>query len=111
MVPLPAHTGDSKFDLSLATAELPDGLAASVEYATDLFDRATVLRLLGQFEALLEQAVERPEERVAALSLQAPPERAPLLVEWNDTAAATPGADGGGLVDGLDQHQFYTSTV
>src|SRR5258708_33025453 len=96
MVPLPAHTGDSKFDLSLATAELPDGLAASVEYATDLFDRATVLRLLGQFEALLEQAVERPEGRVGGLALRAPPGPAHLLGEWDGTGAAAPGEAGGG---------------
>ncbi len=39
-----AGTGTAKFDLTLAMAETPDGFVGSFEYATDLFDAATIER-------------------------------------------------------------------
>ena len=38
----------SKFDLSLYVTETADGLAGSIEYATDLFEASTIERLAGQ---------------------------------------------------------------
>ncbi|HEV7517054.1 MAG TPA: amino acid adenylation domain-containing protein, partial [Thermoanaerobaculia bacterium] len=55
------------------------------EYAADLFDAATVDRLIRHYERLLTAALT-PGERVAALVLLTGAERQQLLVEWNDTA-------------------------
>src|SRR5207302_250951 len=51
-------SGGAKFDLTLFLEEHPNGLSGSVEYNTDLFDPATILRLLGHFQTLLESIVE-----------------------------------------------------
>src|SRR6185295_15365004 len=46
----PPETTVAKFDLTLAAAERPEGLAVTVEYASDLFDATTVKPLLGVAE-------------------------------------------------------------
>nr|QEO74803.1 phosphopantetheine-binding domain-containing pro [uncultured bacterium] len=46
-------TGTAKFDLSLLLDEGADGFSGFVEYATDLFDGATVARLMGHLQTLL----------------------------------------------------------
>ena len=61
-----------------------------MEYNTDLFDAATITRLLGHFQTLLEGIVADPEQRLSALPLLTAAERQQLLVEWNDTTRAYP---------------------
>ncbi|HZF10318.1 MAG TPA: amino acid adenylation domain-containing protein, partial [Thermoanaerobaculia bacterium] len=80
--PLLLSNGRAKFDLSLALAEAVDGLAGSFEYATDLFDAATVERLAARFERLLAGALERPETRLSELPLLSAEEREQLVVDW-----------------------------
>ncbi|MBA3564920.1 MAG: amino acid adenylation domain-containing protein [Gammaproteobacteria bacterium] len=55
------ESATAKFDL--VTHALPDGhgLRIRFNYATDLFDRATIERLAGHFETLLEGIVEAPD--------------------------------------------------
>ncbi|HVR99010.1 MAG TPA: MupA/Atu3671 family FMN-dependent luciferase-like monooxygenase, partial [Thermoanaerobaculia bacterium] len=85
--PLPVGTGTAKFHLSLALTEVAGGLDGTLEYRTDLFERATMERLAGQLERLLSGAVEWPERRVADLSLLSEAERHQLVLEWNDSTA------------------------
>ncbi len=69
----------SKFDLTLYVGPTGDGeLSLSAAYNRDLFDGATVERLLGQYRALLEQVVANPEVPIEALSLVSAEERAVL---------------------------------
>ena len=63
-----------------------DGLHTAFEYATELFDEATVARLAGHYRQVLEQIVERPDSLLSELDILTPGERHQLLVEWNDTA-------------------------
>jgi amino acid adenylation domain-containing protein len=81
----------AKFELSLAFQELPQGLAATLEYDQDLFEAPTAARLLGQLETLLRSAVAEPDRRVSQLPLAGPVERQ-RLAAWNDTARAYPEA-------------------
>ncbi|MEW5927673.1 MAG: amino acid adenylation domain-containing protein, partial [Gemmatimonadota bacterium] len=81
----------AKFDLTLELAPEGDGLRASVEYATDLFDAATVARLAEHFGLLLDAALATPETPVADLPLLTDAERAQLAA-WNDTAEGFDGA-------------------
>ena len=83
--PVEVDSGTAKFDLMLVMHEEPDGLRGVLQYNTDLFDQATMLRLLGHFRTLLEGIVANPEQRLADLPLLTPAERHQLLVEWNDT--------------------------
>ena len=55
--------------------ETAAGLRGAFEYATDLFDRQTIERLVGSFETLLRGIVERGEERVSSLPLLSEAER------------------------------------
>ncbi len=79
----PLAVGTAKFDLTFALEEAAGrGFAFRIEYSTDLFDPATVLRLAGHFETLLVAAIAEPGCRLSALSLLAPAERQ-QLVEWS----------------------------
>ncbi|NPC46572.1 non-ribosomal peptide synthase/polyketide synthase, partial [Corallococcus exiguus] len=87
-LPLEAHF--AKFDLSLALQEVQGELVGSLEYATDLFDAATIQRMAGHFGVLLEAIATKPESRLADLPLLTAPERQQLLVEWNPPASQVP---------------------
>jgi amino acid adenylation domain-containing protein len=93
LVPLAVRTGAAKVDLALATAELPDGLELTLEYSSDLFDDATIARMLDQLEVLIDHATRAPGERLSRLRLVTTAERALLVQRWNTTAAPqAPGA-------------------
>ncbi len=74
-------------DLSLYAWPDPEGMILTLEYNRDLFDEATVDRLLEHYGALLQAAVEHPELPVSRLELLPPGERRRVLLEWNDTDA------------------------
>jgi amino acid adenylation domain-containing protein len=80
----------SKLDLSLFLQETSSGLDASLEYATDLFDRAMIERLAGHLRILLQEIVTNPDCLVGTLPLLSGAERDRLLHEWNDTASDYP---------------------
>ena len=75
----------AKFDLTLTMEEAGEELAASLEYNTDLFEAATMQRLLEQLEYLLNRIVSQPELAVSRLALLDRQEEQQLLREWNDT--------------------------
>ncbi len=64
---LQVYTGTSVFDFSLYMTATEQGLTGSLRYNSDLFNRSTMKRLLGHFEALLRQVVERPDDRLSVL--------------------------------------------
>ena len=67
-----------------------EGIRGVVVYNTDLFDEATITRMMGHFKTLLEGIVANPQARIANLPLLSEAERHQLLVEWNDTQADYP---------------------
>ncbi|HEX8819773.1 MAG TPA: amino acid adenylation domain-containing protein, partial [Archangium sp.] len=78
------------FDLTLSLQDTPEGLAATLEYNTDLFESATAVRMLGHLRVLLEAATSQPELPLSALPLLTEAERHQVLVQWNDTQADYP---------------------
>ncbi|HEY0737414.1 MAG TPA: condensation domain-containing protein, partial [Herpetosiphonaceae bacterium] len=66
---LRVDNGTSKFDLMLSLTETPDGLRAVAEYKTDLFEAATIERLLGHYETLLAGIVAAPDQAIVRLPL------------------------------------------
>src|SRR5580693_6404864 len=88
--PLGVDQVTAKLDLSLYLHETPEGLRGVLEYATDLFEGATIARVAGYFVTLLEEIVCDVDRRLSALPLLTTAERHRLAVEWNDTAAAYP---------------------
>jgi amino acid adenylation domain-containing protein len=75
----------SKFDLTLAMTETTDGLSAVFEYATDLFEAATIERMATHFVKVLEHVLQNPDEQLAAFSFLSPSERTLILDQWNET--------------------------
>ncbi|MBL3659025.1 non-ribosomal peptide synthetase, partial [Fulvivirga sediminis] len=71
------------FDLSLIAAESNGGLQITFEYCSDLFREDTVLRMLDQFETLLESIVSQSEIPVKELSLLPAQEQDQILHEFN----------------------------
>ncbi|MBN1220775.1 MAG: amino acid adenylation domain-containing protein [Anaerolineae bacterium] len=82
------ESGVSQFDLSLDVYGEGQRLKAVFEYNTDLFEAATVARMLGHFQTLLAGIVANPEQRLSELPLLAKAERRQLLVDWNNTKTA-----------------------
>jgi amino acid adenylation domain-containing protein len=88
-----AESGTSKFDLTLGISASDDGLGASLEYSTDLFEPATARRMLEHLERVLEQVATDPGVRLSALELAGRAERQRVLHEWSGSGtapAATP---------------------
>ncbi|MCX4744348.1 amino acid adenylation domain-containing protein [Kitasatospora sp. NBC_01287] len=109
VTPLPVTGRQAKFDLTLSLSEAADGaphdtrldtqhdtqhgsLIGSLEYRADLFERATIERLIGHFQTLLAAATATPGARLSELELLAGAERRQVLVEWNDTTTDHPDA-------------------
>jgi amino acid adenylation domain-containing protein len=74
--------GATKFDLTLAMQERPEGLRATIEYRTDLFDAESIERMLDQLGAVLEVVGKTPDARLSAIDLLGGGERELLLVDW-----------------------------
>src|SRR5208282_2284104 len=80
----------AKIDLTLSLAEADGRIVGEVEYATALFDRATVERHLGYLSRLLEAMAADEARPVDRLPLLDEAERHRVLVEWNATEADYP---------------------
>ncbi|MBW4546637.1 MAG: amino acid adenylation domain-containing protein [Symplocastrum torsivum CPER-KK1] len=77
-------------DLTLVLKETSQGISGWFEYNADLFDAATITRMTGHFQTLLEGILGNPDTRVSDLPLLTAAERYQLLVEWNNTQADYP---------------------
>lgn len=82
----------AQFELTLWLSEEPDGLRGYWEYNRDLFDEATIHRMVAHYQELLAGIAARPDERLSRLPLLPVEERRRLLVEWNQTERAFPRA-------------------
>ncbi|HKS08544.1 MAG TPA: amino acid adenylation domain-containing protein [Pyrinomonadaceae bacterium] len=83
-------TGTAKFDLMLSLEESDGRLTGVFEYSTDLFEAATIERILEHFETLLGGIVQHPDYRISDLTLLKAEEEQQLVVGWNRTAAEFP---------------------
>jgi amino acid adenylation domain-containing protein len=85
-----APTTTAKFDLMIGMVEAPRGLGVNVEYNVDLFDGATIERMLRHLRRLIEGFAADPEQTIDGASLLSDEERRQILVEWNDTRSEYP---------------------
>jgi len=83
--PVDVDAGTTHFDVTLHIADTEQGLVGTIAYNTDLFDAATITRMLGHFTTLLEAVTAAPERRLSDLPILTEPERQQLLVNWNAT--------------------------
>ncbi|MGE7956583.1 non-ribosomal peptide synthetase [Pseudomonas sp. NPDC089530] len=85
---LPWHSREAKFDLQLHSEEDRNGrLSLSFDYASELFEVATIERLAEHFVSLLREACERPQTAIADLPLLNPCEQAQQQ-QWSEAPCA-----------------------
>jgi amino acid adenylation domain-containing protein len=93
----------AQFDLSLIVETTEQGLTTWLEYNTDLFEAATITRMLGHWQNLLENIVANPQARLSELPLLTAAERHQIIKAWNDTEADYP--------QDLCIHQWFEAQV
>ncbi|WP_084534964.1 non-ribosomal peptide synthetase [Nocardia yamanashiensis] len=85
-VRLPSDT--SRFDLEFIITPRDSGLSVTVQYATELFDRGTIARLLDRYVRALDGLAAAPEAPIARLSMLSDSEYVRIVRDWNDTGGA-----------------------
>ncbi|MEV5974551.1 condensation domain-containing protein, partial [Streptomyces sp. NPDC051921] len=86
----------AKFDLTVELAETfgpggePAGISVLLKYATDLFDRPTVERLMERLTRVLTQALAAPDLPVGSWDVLSAEERTTLLAQWAGGEARFP---------------------
>ena len=86
----PNSSGSNQSPNNKLWVDSSEGISGMVIYSADLFDEATITRMIGHFQALLESIVTNPEQRIANLQYLSAQERYHLLVECNNTQADYP---------------------
>ncbi|MEG4058033.1 MULTISPECIES: amino acid adenylation domain-containing protein [unclassified Microcoleus] len=86
----PNSSGSNQSPSNKLWVDSSEGISGMVIYSADLFDEATITRLIGHFQTLLERIVTNPEQRIANLQYLSAQERDRLLVECNNTQADYP---------------------
>ncbi|RQP21152.1 condensation domain-containing protein, partial [Piscinibacter terrae] len=75
----------AKFDLTLTLGEADGGVAGALEYATALFDRATVQRYAGYLVRILKAMSSGARRMLGELEWLDDQERERVLQGWNET--------------------------
>ncbi len=81
---LDLEIGTAKFDLDLELDDRPTGLQGRFVYCTDLFEPATIARMAGHFQTMLEAIVANPERKISRLPMLSAAEQRQFS-EWNRT--------------------------
>ncbi|MGB3205488.1 MAG: amino acid adenylation domain-containing protein, partial [Crinalium sp.] len=81
---LDVENGTALSDLSLELYDDSEGLHGLLEYSTDLFDTATIERMVGHYCTLLESIVANPDRDLLDLPILTTTEQAQLQ-QWNNT--------------------------
>ncbi|MBD2812214.1 amino acid adenylation domain-containing protein [Xenorhabdus sp. Vera] len=78
------------FDLTLSLTETESALVGTLSYAADLFDSATIERMLGYLKNILTAMSTDEMQSIAVLPMLPEPERQQLLVNFNATQTDYP---------------------
>ncbi len=97
--PMDIDSGTAKFDLTLSVSEDERGPVARMEYASDLFDPATIDRMLGHFRRLLESIVAQPDGAIGELTMLSEEETRRMLGSWGEEESPA-------VLDGLTDEEL-----
>ena len=78
----PLEASTVRFDLTLTMIEAGDELRGGMAYSTDLFEAATIRRMLSQLQRVLQQIADKPEQHLSEIKLLDEEERR-LVTQWN----------------------------
>ena len=90
MLPFDIDNGAAQFEVSLMLEETSSGMDGSIAYNTDLFDAATISRMIEHYKMLLSGIVANPEQSIASLPLLTAKEKEQVVEEWNRTQVQYP---------------------
>ncbi|HEX2094189.1 MAG TPA: amino acid adenylation domain-containing protein, partial [Longimicrobiaceae bacterium] len=82
----------AKFDLTLSLVDRDPSLSGVLAYRKALFEPATIERMAGHFQVVLETMASEPGRRLSELSLLRGAEREQVLGTWSAAALEDPGA-------------------
>ena len=101
--PVEVASSGAKFDIFAAFIERDGEMTLRVEYSTELFAAASIERMLGHFQTLLEGIVAKPERSIDTYPILSEAENQRLLTDWNDTQRVYP--------DGRCIHELFEACV
>ncbi len=88
---VPSSHRVAKFDMTLSLRATGDTIGGGIEYASALFEAASVHRYIGYFLALLKAMVADDAQTIDRLPMVSEVEREQVLYGWNETKAEFPG--------------------
>ena len=103
VTPFRIKSGNANAALTLFMWEAEGCLAGSLNYAVDVFDEATIGRMLGHFRKLLDALVTVPARRILDLPPELDPARSKMIEaihwateqSWHSVSDETPGREEG----------------
>ena len=75
----------TKFDLSIYIDDSQQEITGLINYATSLFHKDSIARLIDHYTYLLSQLTEAPQKAYSELSLLRPEQYNQIIYQWNDT--------------------------
>ena len=81
--------GTTKFELSVEVSETPTGIDLTFDYNADLFEAATISRMMSHYATLLDAVAADPSRAISDLPMLTPQEEQ-SFASWNQTSAPLP---------------------
>ncbi|QOR34871.1 amino acid adenylation domain-containing protein [Clostridium sp. 'deep sea'] len=88
--PFPFERGKAKFDITLEARELNNSIYFNLEYATKVFSKQTIKKLINHYQNILIAVANNPHIKLAELEMLSAKEKQQLLIEFNDTKTTYP---------------------
>jgi len=80
----------AKFDLTFSAVESAGKIRVGINYATELYEQATIERMAEHFRAVVEEMTRNAESRIGEVTLLSDAERKQMVEEWNRTEREYP---------------------
>ena len=78
-----SDSSTARFDMEMQVFEFGRNLMGTITYSTDLYDEATIQRLLSHYVTLLDRAAKDPGRRIEDLPLMTETEESQAMSLWN----------------------------
>ncbi|WP_420574204.1 amino acid adenylation domain-containing protein [Kordia sp.] len=89
-LPLKDTYAIAKYDISCFMDDSQDEIQGSFNYATSLYEKATIQRMINHYKLILAQMVEEEDKKLQDYSILTAAEYQQIVVDWNQTAANYP---------------------
>ena len=87
---IPQPISSTAFDLNMNVTEVDGGLVFDLDGNTDLWEPASIRRMLTQLHSILQSVCEDVRQPAKEISLLSPAQQKLVISDWNETAAEYP---------------------